>query len=111
MFCRIKSEKENKMQISRISMMNPYRTNSVAMKGRKEDEAAIRKFDEFMRQNDLVLTAVISPNKRLNDYTVCATLSKAEDEYGRRTNQNSPTPLIATDFISSEIQTFVLILP
>ena len=49
------------MQISRISMMNPYRANTVAMKGFKEDNAALRKFDEFMVKNDLFLRAAVYP--------------------------------------------------
>ena len=74
------------MQISKISMMNSFRTNSVAMRGFKEDTQVLRKLDNFMSENDLFLRADVYPkNSGKSDlYHVTLYANSDYDSFGEK---------------------------
>ena len=50
------------MKINSIGTAGIYAKNAVAMKARKSDEAIIRDFKNFMKDNSLVLNATLTPS-------------------------------------------------
>ncbi|MBQ7450273.1 hypothetical protein IJS77_02555 [bacterium] len=71
------------MQISKISGFNRYQTKSVAMKGKRADKALIKKFDNFMYDNDLFLKVEIVPIAKKQNPVMKAQLFHCDEKTGK----------------------------
>ena len=58
------------MKINSISSSGIYARNAIAMKARKSDEAILRDFKNFMKENGFVLNATLSPRDKGFYYTI-----------------------------------------